>query len=578
MSSPSQTQLEASTSSKPEGVGSPEERRKRRARWRRIWQTFIPFARPHRGEFGKSCGMAVMVVGFRLALPWPIREILKPWLNESNQAAEHWYFSPWAIGSVFLFLVIGLGYSEFRQRVHVARFAIAWVRDIRAQAFRSAYRLDPQALKSSSGDLVARLVGDTARLKAGLKGFLTHVATNGLFFLGVGLVMMWIDPLLGLIVLASGIGVCWITLRGAERLYKHYLKLRKKEGRLADRIQEALDHGPRDSKFAKVNYSSGHHETHVVRIQGITTLASHTLLGVATFAALLIAFHGLKTGRLETSQMLLFFFYMLELHRPMVRLSRQGTRFGKMMACGNRLERVIHSADLEHRSEQILAPLSKKLVLKEAVVSGKDSRRLGPLNLTIRAGEQIAILGTPGSGKSTLLALIAGQLVQKSGKILWDGSKLHKLPAYERAEEIIYLPENPQWMRQPLDELICDEGASVADPELLQLTGADQVLTRFSLGLKQKLSSQDLSAGEARHLDLARVLHSKASVLLLDDPLRDLDLKQSDGLLRRLEDQSKTALVVLAEPKLITRFSRAIVLQDGQILYDGMPAFMPVVS
>ncbi len=551
------------------------DRRKVRRRWLRIWKALLPFARRHRADFRKSCAAAFGVVAFRLALPWPIRGVLGPYLSADAPSEQPWYADPWSIGLLFLFIVVGLGYSDFRQRVYVARFSIAWVRDIRAEAFRAANRLDPRSLTTSSGDLVARLVGDTARLKAGLKGFQTHVAVNGVFFLGVCAVMLWIDWMLGLIVLGAGVCVFLVTLEGATRLYQHYLKLRKKEGKLAGTIQEALSENPQEARFVKVNYSSGHHETNVVRIQGRTTLAAHVILGIATCAVLVLAFHGLDSGRIQAADMLVFFIYLVDVHRPAVRLCRQGTRFGKMMACGNRLERIIHDADRDAPGDEDLPPLRKRLVLKHVLVQGSDRNRVGPLDLSLRAGEKVALLGPPGAGKSSLLAAVAGKIALDDGKILWDGHKLHKAHSSVLTRHIASLAENPGWLRQSLRGLVLGGTERPESVELLQWSGASAVLTMLEAGLDQRVSSSDLSRRQARSLDLARVMHQDASLLLLDDPLRDLEPSLADKVRTWILDTPATVLVAFADPAAAVGFSRVVQLRSGLLVEDGPPSVPP---
>ncbi len=551
--------------------------RKRRARWWRIWLAFRPFARRHRREFWKAVLGSFLFVGFHLAFPWPIKEMLKPWLKQAAHAARHHEqiaaVNPWLVGGLFMLVVLGLGLSDLFQRVHVARFAIAWVRDVRAEAFRAANRIDPRSLSVSTGDMVARLVGDTARLKAGMKGFMTHVMTNGILFIGVAIVLLNIDLVLGSIVVVAGILVFGITLFGAEFLYDHYLKLRKKEGKLATRIQEALSECQKDSKFAKVNYSSGEHEATVVRIQGRVTVSAQAVMGVAAVISLVVAFHGMKSGRLAPDGVLLFFMYLLDLHRPAVRLSRQGSRFGKMMACANRLERLIRAANKSAVASGSLPALSGALVFKKVRVGPKARPRLGPLDLRIQPGERLAVYGGPGAGKSTLLAVAGSMLALDSGKLNWDDVKLNKTPASALYGRVAFFPEQPAWLRQDLGQFLGLGGsaASLKGRDVLEMTGAAEVLRRLPQGLATKVSSGELSRREKRCLDLARVLLAPASLLLLDEPFRDLEDAQCLGILDYLEARGTACLITLGEVKYLERFQRLLVLEEGDPVYEGSP-------
>ncbi|RMH01255.1 MAG: ABC transporter ATP-binding protein [Planctomycetota bacterium] len=548
----------------------------KKTRWLRVWRTFLPFARPHRRPFWLATGAALAVVGSRLAFPLPLKGLLKPWLK-----GEHAAEAPEGAvlyGLAFFGVVLAMGLADYYQRLQVARFSIGWVRDIRAEAFRAAARVDPRAMSLSSGELVARLVGDTARLKAGLKGFLTHVATNGAYFLGVTLILLLNDWILGSVIAAASILVLGVTWYGARRLYRRYLELRKKEGKLATRIQEALEEDPLEGGFARVNYSSGRHEATVVRIQGQTTVASYFILGLCTLGALAVGIQGHTSGRVSADTLFLFFAYALMLIRHAVKLSRQGTRIGKMMACGERLERLIRAGRKAERKEVELAPLTRRLKLQgvRVVANNRDGNRsrLGPLDLEIRAGEKVAVTGPAGSGKTTLLELLAGSLELSEGKIRWDEAKLHKLPVGAIAAQVGHLGSEPFWLRKTLRESL---GLGPGEPgrearEILADCGLERLLDRLPAGLETKLGPGELSRREARRVALAAALLRPASLLLLDEPFLDLPVGAGERLARRILGHPGTVLAGLADPAAATGFDRVLRLEAGRLAGEEEPA------
>ena len=146
---------------------------------------------------------ALLVVAARLALPWPLRALAEQWIpSEGAQApfllsnVPEGVSAPLAMGAAFFAILLILGLCDFIERLHFARFSIGTVKDIRADAFARATQSNSIARKRP-GDLVARLVGDTARLKTGLKGFLVHVATNVVLFVSVSIVLFVLNPTLG---------------------------------------------------------------------------------------------------------------------------------------------------------------------------------------------------------------------------------------------------------------------------------------------------------------------------------------------------------------------------------------------
>ncbi len=567
-----------------------EKRRNRPVRletWIRVWRTFRPLARRHARLFWQSNLAAAFVVGSRLLFPWPLKALLKPWLKEGAllpgvqstvSLDQEWFRQALFYGGAFLLIVLVFGYADYRQRVLVARFAIGWVRDIRAEAFRAAYRLGSRGRAIRSGDVVSRLVGDTARLKAGLKGFLVHVATNGMLFLGITVVLVCVSPRLAAIQALGWLGVLVVTWIGARRVYRRSLDYRRKEGKIADRIQEAVLRNPREMAFSKVNYSSGHHEAALATIQGRVTFAAHVILGLSTVLAVAAGIAGLRSGSTDIDALFVFVLYARTMHKPGVRLARQGSRLGKVVACAERLEKLIRSAEKQSRKVTEVAPLRKALVLDGATVlrggDGEGRPCLGPVDLRIPAGQHLLVTGGAGSGKSTLVELLAGRLRPMAGKVLFDGTKMHRIERENLTRHVACAGSQPSWIRKPLGQILGldagDSGAAVL--AAWRRAGFLAFVDALPEGLDTRLGVHELSAREAREVDILRVLASGSSLLLLDEPFAALDEDVARRLAAMLAELRGTTVVVTsARPVYVESFDRLLRLEAGRLAEDRPP-------
>ena len=139
------------------------------------------------------------VVACRLALPWPLRGVLElgfgnerpSWLPAGG-TPEFW------LAGAFVAIAILQGLAELVQRVSFARFAIGLVHTLRTAAMGRLGGADP-------GDVIARIVGDSQRVKAGAKGILVRTTQNGAFVTGVAIVLLVIDLRLGAAFAGGGI-------------------------------------------------------------------------------------------------------------------------------------------------------------------------------------------------------------------------------------------------------------------------------------------------------------------------------------------------------------------------------------
>lgn len=329
-------------------------------RWRQLLEVLKRFGLKHQAWFGQGVIAAVGVTLLRLALPWPLQALLLPLLNGEGAVTPAWVPPGMDVtlvaGALFALCLTTLGFVDARARLSFAMFSIGTVRDLRKNAMRALSRSSQPGSPIRSGDIVARLIGDTARVKAGLKGFLVHVAVNGLLLVGITCVMIYIDTTIG-----TMFGVCiaivfGVTLVGAKNIYETAARYRRKEGRLADAIVKVAKAANRSSdnlrptlkdrrkilaNYKKVNRSSGRSEARITRLTGYATWAAHAILGLFVFEAVYYGMRAITAGTLSSADLLLFALYVLSARTPVVQLARQGVRTGKILACLGRLDELL---------------------------------------------------------------------------------------------------------------------------------------------------------------------------------------------------------------------------------------------
>jgi ABC-type multidrug transport system fused ATPase/permease subunit len=545
----------------------------------------LPCARRHRRKLLLGVLMSLLVIAIRLSLPWLFRGMLEPLLSVSGAreglalADADMGARPLLLGGSFLVLLVALGFADFLMRLKFAQFAIATVRDLRARAFQSAMQIDPRIRPSGSGDLVARLIGDTARIKEGLKGFLVHVATNGMMLAAVGLVLLWVNVALGALLAAAYALIGVVVVHGTLQVYRRALRLRKKEGRLAESIHQAWGHGAVEHSFDDINRSSGKLEATVTNLQGRATWIAHAVFGAAVLLLIWFGTRAVTSGTLPGADLLVFILYALMTRAPVVQLARQGTRTGKILACAERLEQVLRSGR-KQESAAALPALERRLRIDGVKIyrpaSQGGGRRLRIGELSVEAGSRVVVVGASAAGKSTLLQLLAGALPPQKGEVWWDDVSLSDVSKRTRHERIAMLSQEPRWPKQPLWHLLGlpDATLTPATLEVLKLCGARPVLRRLPRGLETVLASDRLAAGERHAFVLGRMMLADASMLLLDDPFKGLGRKKARRCLRAVLSRCGTATVIVAahRPPSHKHFDRVIELVRGKIVFDGTPA------
>lgn len=206
-----------------------------------------------------------------------------------------------------------------------------------------------------------------------------------------------------------------------------------------------------------------------------------------------------------------------------------------------------------------------------------DLPALHPLDLTVEAGQSVALIGHNGSGKSTFLRMVAGLLEPTGGEIAIAGWAVGEIPARATTS---FLPDDPVLyddlsVREHVEYVSRLHGGGGFDAYAEELAGRfklsdrlDDLPARFSRGLRQKTS---LLLGIARPF----------SLLLIDEPFVGLDAPGKATLLDVLSEvHAEGAAVVVAthDPEFVERVDRSVALRDGELVFDGQASVSEVLA
>jgi energy-coupling factor transport system ATP-binding protein len=201
---------------------------------------------------------------------------------------------------------------------------------------------------------------------------------------------------------------------------------------------------------------------------------------------------------------------------------------------------------------------------------------LNGVNLEIREGELLAVIGQNGSGKTTLVKHFNNLLKPTTGTIFINGEDISKRKVAELSRQVGYVFQNPDY------QICCDTvfNEIAFGPRNLGLS-EDQVKERVVLssqmvGIDKRMEEHPffLSKGERQRLTIAAVTAMEPSIIIIDEPTTGQDAAQADEimqLVRRLNhEQGKTVIIITHDMELVARYCpRTIIMSKGNILLDG---------
>ena len=200
------------------------------------------------------------------------------------------------------------------------------------------------------------------------------------------------------------------------------------------------------------------------------------------------------------------------------------------------------------------------------------------VNLKLKRGEVVGLLGSNGAGKTTIFHMILGNITPEQGRIFLDGEELTDLPMYLRVRKGIgFLPQEPSAFRG----LTAEENLQVVC-EILSLskTQSEQIIDNLiqELGLEKVRNAKaySLSGGERRRLEIARALIASPKFLLLDEPFTGIDpiaVMEIQRIILSLKEKGIGVLLTDHNVRDTLKITdRAYIIHKGVILKEGSPS------
>lgn len=219
-----------------------------------------------------------------------------------------------------------------------------------------------------------------------------------------------------------------------------------------------------------------------------------------------------------------------------------------------------------------------KISIKDLTFSYKSNKILDDLNISVDGSEIVSLVGPNGSGKTTLIKCI-DRILKPRGSILLEGREVQKMKQQEIARQIGYVPQSSA---TPLATTVFDTVLMGRRPHIgwrvsdFDLDKVSDTLERLNL---QDLAMRDfgqLSGGQKQKVLIARALVQEPTVLLLDEPTSNLDMKHQLDVLETISSMVKekgiSAVMAIHDLNLAARFSdKLVMLKKGVVYASGTP-------
>ncbi len=528
-----------------------------------------------------AIGAAVLGSGCQVVVPLLERQIVDG--SIVHRTSPLW---PWLVALIGL-AVATFGFAYLR-RYHGGRVALAVQYELRNDMHAHLQAMDFANLdKMPTGQLVARANSDSTLVQA-LLAFLPIMSGNILLMLLSIAVMLVLSPLLAVISLVMAPVLLAVSYQMRRRVFPASWDAQQREGEVAQIVDEDVN-GVRIVKAfgqeqheldrmvdaAKTLYGA---QMRSVRLQARyqPVLKSVPLLGqVAVLAAggWLALHHDLTLGTF-----LAFSTYVAQLMAPARQLAGV-LSIGQQARAG--VERIFQLLDLRPTvadpPEAVDLPaLRGEVVLRDVWFGYGDRPVLQGIDLTMRAGERVAIVGPSGSGKSTLTMLLSRFYDPDEGAVLVDGHDLRTVRLDSLRSQVGVVFEESFLFSDTVRANIA-YGAAEATQEQIEAAAraaeAHGFISDLPAGYDTMVGERGLtlSGGQRQRIALARALLTDPRVLVLDDATSAVDARTEEAINDHLRSlvEDRTTILVAHRRSTLHLADRVVVLDAGRIVDEG---------
>ncbi len=531
-----------------------------------------------------------------LMLPIMVDEILlnKPsyFVNSINyfldSTTPFYYIAIVTLAVIFLrFLYYFLGIVITKIFTKISKYVTFMIRKRLIEHLKISSMNEYETL--GSGAITANLITDVNTLDGFIITGVSRFVSSVLTLIGVGIVMIVIDPLLGVMILVIQPLIMLISKKMATTVGR----LKKEENEMIEKFQESV--GETLELFGQIkasnkeNYFFNQAVTHAQDIQrtsnafGYKSIAyeklSYTIFLVMfeilrASGLLLVAYSDLSIG-----MMFAMFGYIWFIMTPVQDILSIQYSYASAMSALKRINKIL-TLKTENTGNEPIRAWHVDISIKELCFSYSDGKNiLEDISIDIKSGSKIALIGASGSGKTTLAQVISGFYDKQSGSLSYNNIEMEDLDKSSLREKIFLVLQMPILFNSTLRFNITMGDESISDEEILKaLTIAQlgEMMQAMENGLETIVGRHGirLSGGQRQRLSIARMIIANPSVVIFDESTSALDVHTEAKLFTTITPllKDKTVITIAHRLSTVKNADMIYVLDGGKIVQRGTHA------
>ena len=545
-----------------------------------------PFLAPYKLTILAAFLALTLTAAVSLILPLAVRRVIDTFNSDNSLILDQYFLA--AIGIAGL-LSVG---TAVRYAL-VTRLGERVVTDIRQAVFGRVIHLSPQFFeKIMTGEVLSRITTDTTLILSVI-GSSISVALRNIFILigGVILMLLTSPKLAGLVFLIIPVIIIPILLLGRRlrtlsRENQDWIAASSSnasEALMAVQTVQSFSHEDLTKKsfdrVAEMNFGSAKRR---ITTRAFLTVIVIFLIFSGIVGVLWVGARDVRSEIMSVGMLVQFVIYSIMVAGAAATLSEIWSELQRAAGATERLIELLYIEDTVKDPNHAVTPPKNwlgEIVFKDvtfAYPSRSTVATLSDVNITIKSGETIALVGLSGAGKSTFIQLLQRFYDPDQGKIFLDGIDIKTMNRLDFRKSIALVPQDPVIFASTVIENIRFGNPEANDEEIYEAAraaSAHEFITELPQGYETYVGERGvmLSGGQQQRVAIARAILRNAPVLLLDEATSALDAENERSVQKAFENLSmgKTTIVVAHRLATVKKADRIIVLDKGQIVAQG---------
>ena len=545
-----------------------------------------PFVRPYRVMMGFAIVALVATATVSLVLPLAVRKVVDNFnADESNLLDQ--YFAMAIVVVALLAFGTGMRYAL------VTRLGERVVTDIRKAVFGRVINMSPAFYDNIlTGEVLSRITTDTTLILSVIGASVSIALRNMLIFAG-GLTMLLLTSvkLTGLLLLIVPIVALPVLtlgrrLRVLSRENQDFIAASSgnaSEVLSALQTVQAFTH----EKASRQTFDRVTEKSFEVAAQRINTRVLMTMIVIymifsGVVGVLWIGVHDIRSNAISAGELAQFVIYAILVAGSASALSEIWGELQRAAGATERLVELLQAQDTVTEPENPLdlsQPLRGEIIFDDVhfrYPARPDRLSLSQINLTIKPGETVALVGPSGAGKTTIIQLILRFYDPTSGQVRLDGVNLCDLRRDVFRNVVALVPQDPVVFAASALENIRFGNPEASDEQVYaaaRAAVAHEFITQLPDGYDSYLGERGvmLSGGQKQRIAIARAILRDAPVLLLDEATSALDAESEQAVKLAVEALSsdRTTIIIAHRLATVKKADRIVVMDKGQIVDTG---------